>query len=93
VEQATLVINATPVGLRDDTVPVNLHAVPRSAAVLDLAYRIGETALVRDARARGHAAHDGLTMLVEQGALAFELWFGQQPDRNAMWEAIRPARA
>lgn len=92
-EQATLLINATPIGLRDDTVPVDLHAVPRSAAILDLAYRIGETALVRDARARGHAAADGLTMLVEQGALAFERWFGREPDRTAMWEALRPARS
>ena len=90
---ATLLINATPVGLRDDTVPIDLHAVPRSAAVLDLAYRVGETALVRDARARGHTAADGLTMLVEQGALAFERWFGIQPDRTAMWEALRVRRA
>lgn len=93
VEQATLVINATPVGLRDDTVPLDLHAVPRAAAVLDLAYRINETALVRDARARGHTAADGLTMLVEQGALAFSLWFGQAPDRAAMWEALKPAQS
>ena len=92
-EQATLLINATPVGLRDDTVPIDLHAIPRSAAVLDLAYRTGETALVRDARARGHTAADGLTMLVEQGALAFELWFGQPPDRDAMWGALRARRA
>ena len=93
VEQATLVINATPVGLRDDTVPLDLHAVPRSSAILDLAYRANETALVRDARARGHVAADGLTMLVEQGALAFELWFGKQPDRAAMWEALKLHRS
>lgn len=92
VAGATLVINATPVGLRDDTVPVDLHAVPRDAAILDLAYRRGETALVRDARARDHTASDGLTMLVEQGALAFERWFGTAPDRAAMWEALRPQR-
>jgi shikimate dehydrogenase len=88
-EQATLLINATPIGQRDDTLPVDLHAVPRSAAILDLAYRPGETALVRDARARGHLSADGMTMLVEQGALAFERWFAQKPDRAAMWEALR----
>lgn len=92
VEGATLVINATPVGLRDDTLPIELHALPRSCAVLDLAYRIGETAFVRDARARGHRAMDGLIMLVEQGALAFELWFNVAPDRGAMWESLRVAR-
>lgn len=90
---ATLLVNATPVGLRDDTVPIDLHAVPRDASVLDLAYRVGETALVRDARKRGHTAADGLTMLVEQGALAFERWFAIQPDRAAMWEALRVKRS
>ena len=89
VAGAALVINATPVGLRDDTVPVDVHALPRTIAVLDLAYRIGETALVRDSKARGLRAMDGLTMLVEQGALAFERWFGTAPDRAVMWEAIK----
>jgi shikimate 5-dehydrogenase len=27
-------------------------------------------------------------MLVDQGALAFERWFGVQPDRGAMWRAV-----
>ena len=88
VEGATLVVNATPVGLRDDTVPVSVHALPPESAVLDLAYRAGETTLVRDARARGHQALDGMTMLIEQGALAFERWFGRAPDRDVMWKAI-----
>ena len=47
---------------------------------------------MKDARARGHRALDGLTMLVEQGALSFERWFGSVPDRDAMWSAIRAAR-
>lgn len=88
VENATLVVNATPVGLRDDTVPVGVHSLPKTSAVLDLAYRIGDTAFVRDARARGLRAMDGLTMLLEQGALSFERWFGRAPDREAMWKAI-----
>jgi shikimate dehydrogenase len=87
VAGATLIVNASPVGLRDDTVPVGIHALPRDAAVIDLAYRVGETIFVRDARARGLQALDGLTMLVEQGALAFERWFGMAPDRDLMWKA------
>ena len=62
------------------------------SAVLDLAYRVNETAFVRDARARGHKAIDGLTMLVEQGALSFEQWFGVAPDRGAMWDAVKSIR-
>lgn len=87
---ATLVINATPVGLRDDTALVGMHSLPRDSAVLDLAYRVGETVFVRDARARGHRAMDGLTMLLEQGALSFERWFGIAPDRDAMRKAVAP---
>ena len=92
VENATLVVNATPVGLKDDTVPVSVHELAKDAAVLDLAYRLNETAFVKDARERGHRAQDGITMLVEQGALAFERWFGKLPDRDAMWNAIKALR-
>ena len=28
-------------------------------------------------------------MLIEQGALAFERWFGVTPDRGAMWRAVQ----
>ncbi len=86
---ATIVINATPVGLRDDTYPLDPTELPTGAAVVDLAYRPGETAWVRAARARGHRACDGLPMLVAQGALAFERWFGIAADREAMWSAAR----
>jgi shikimate dehydrogenase len=59
--------------------------------VLDLVYRPGETAWVRAARERGHAAADGLCMLLEQGALAFEWWFGITAPRDVMREALAAA--
>ena len=95
VQGATIIINATPVGLHDDATPITvdaLHALSVTSAVLDLAYRPGETALVRAARARGMRAQDGLPMLLEQGALAFERWFNVAPDREAMWQAISEPR-
>jgi shikimate dehydrogenase len=88
-QDATLVVNATPIGLKDDMTPFDVAALPPGSAVLDLAYAVGETAFVRTARARGHRALDGMTMLVEQGAAAFERWFGLSADREAMWAAIR----
>ena len=89
VAGASVVVNATPVGLRDDSVPVSVDALPGKSVVFDLAYRAGGTALVRQAKARGLRAMDGLTMLVEQGALSFQRWFGTVPDRQAMWDAIK----
>ena len=84
---AALVVHATTLGLSGDEVPVDPAWLPRGADVMDLVYRPGETAWVRAVRSAGHRACDGLAMLVEQGALAFERWFGRPPDRDAMWEA------
>ena len=89
---ATIVVNATPIGLTDDSMPLDPSAMPAGAAAMDLVYRPGETAWVRALRARGHLACDGLPMLIAQGALAFERWFGFEPDRSAMWEAARADR-
>lgn len=86
---AALVVHATPLGLARDDVPVEPSRLPPAAMVVDLAYRPGETTWVRAARAHGHQAIDGLPMLIEQGALAFERWFGRAPDRAAMWSAVR----
>ncbi len=86
--EAQLVVNATSIGLHDDAFPLDIGLLGAGAAVLDLVYRAGETAWVRAARASGHPALDGLPMLIEQGALAFERWFGREPDRDVMWRAV-----
>lgn len=92
VEDATLVVNTTSLGLRtDDPFPVALHALRADATVLDLVYRPGETAWVRAARERGHVAADGLGMLLEQGALAFEWWLGIVAPRDVMRAALAAA--
>ncbi len=85
---AELVVNATAIGRRDDAFPIDPTLLRTDAAVLDLVYRRGETPWVRAARAAGRRAADGLPMLVEQGALAFERWFGVTPDRAAMMRAL-----
>lgn len=85
---ATLVINATPLGLKDtDTPVVPADKIPADAAVIDLAYRKGGTKWVQALRKRGLKAEDGLAMLVEQAALAWSWWFGADPDRTVMAEA------
>jgi len=89
VDGAALVVHATTVGMNAESMPIDPALLPRDADVMDLVYRPGETAWVRAARARGHRASDGLPMLIEQGALAFERWFGQTPNRAAMWAAVR----
>ena len=75
---------------RTTTMPVAIESLPFGAAVVDLVYRAGRHAVGARARAAcGHRASDGLPMLIEQGALAFERWFGQPAPRDAMWDAVR----
>jgi shikimate dehydrogenase len=88
VRSATLVVNATPVGQHDNALPVDMSLIPRSADIIDLVYRKGGTAWVNAALTKGMRATDGLTMLLEQGALSFHRWFGIDPDRSAMLHAL-----
>lgn len=86
---AGFVINATPVGLYDDATPIGLESLEPGAAVFDLVYRADETAWVRQCRAAGHRAADGFPMLIEQGAAAFECWFGVRPPVDVLIEGAR----
>lgn len=90
---AHLVVNATSIGLRDSTLPIALDLIPEGRAVLDLVYRRGQTKWVRMLRHRGFHTADGITMLVEQAALAFEKWFGVTANRAAMWNGLEALSA
>lgn len=73
-----LVINATSAGVGGQ-VPAIAPAVVEGACCYDMFYG-GITAFRRWADASGaRESHDGLGMLVEQAALAFELWRGVLP--------------
>jgi shikimate dehydrogenase len=89
VSDATLVVNATPVGQREAEQPLDIGIIPKTAAVMDLVYRRGGgTPWVKAARKRGIPAADGLPMLLEQGALSFQRWFGIEPDREVMRQSL-----
>ncbi len=88
LRDAALLVNATPVGLDGSDAPVHVDRLAADAVVLDLIPGRDETPLVRAARARGHRAADGLEMLLAQGALSFERWFGITPDWGAMRASV-----
>lgn len=79
--EADLIINATTLGMSGaPSPPWPVSRCKPSAIVVDIVYRPLETPLLAAARARGLIAVDGLGMLIHQGALSFELWFGIRPD-------------
>jgi shikimate dehydrogenase len=89
VRAAGLVINATPLGRRDE-MPVRPAALPRDGAVIDLVYVTGGTPLVRKARSLGLRTADGWEILLAQGARSFEAWTGRPAPVSAMRETLQP---
>lgn len=83
-----LVVNTTPIGMQGGDMPMDPARLEQRAAVFDLVYRAEGTPWVHRARSLGLRAEDGLRMLVEQGASAFECWFGQPAPRAVMWTAL-----
>jgi shikimate dehydrogenase len=85
----TLIVNATPVGM-SPTVdaspwPEDLP-LPAGCAVYDLVYNPSKTAFLKLARRQDAPAAGGLGMLVEQAALAFEIWTGLRPPVDRLHE-------
>jgi len=88
VANADLVVNATPLGLkRGDDPPLPARLLAPHLMVYDTVYGTSPTALVSSAIEAGARAANGRSMLLHQGALAFEIWF----DRAAPLDAMRKA--
>lgn len=89
-----LIINATSAGLKEgDPAPIELAGFPGRPCVYDMIYHTAETALLRDASARGLRASGGLSMLVHQGARALEIWTGRPVPAAIMHGACLAALA
>jgi shikimate dehydrogenase len=89
-----LVVNATSLGLHPtDPLPLEFGRIGGAGAVFDLVYARGETRWVREARALGIPAMDGLEMLIHQGAVAFERWWGIPAPVEAMRAALADVAA
>ena len=88
---APLIVNSTPLGTMpnvNSSVWPDELPFPPQAILYDLVYNPRETKLMQQAQAAGCQAINGLGMLIHQGAEAFRLWTGQQPDVAVMHDTI-----
>ncbi|MEY2406419.1 MAG: shikimate dehydrogenase, partial [Acidimicrobiaceae bacterium] len=84
VAGADLIVNATPIGMVDDGLPLDPQRIGRGQLVADLIYHPAVTPLLAAASAQGALALNGLGMLVHQAARAFRCWTGEDPPVAAM---------
>jgi shikimate dehydrogenase len=90
LSNADLVVNATPIGLKmdDSKLLIDVNALPITALVMDMVFNPPLTPLLLAARAHGCHVLNGLSMLLYQGALAFELWTGRPAPIEVMQKAL-----
>ncbi|MYD42422.1 MAG: shikimate dehydrogenase [Gammaproteobacteria bacterium] len=84
-----IVINATAAGWQQQRLPIADH-VFGNANCYDLGYqRGGKTSFVQQVERVATAAEDGLGMLVEQAAEAFQIWHGTLPQTWPVLNGLR----
>lgn len=92
--QTDILVNATSIGLYPDVdaMPaVSLEAAAPHLLVCDVIPNPLQTPLMRAAQAKGLATLNGLSMLVYQGVIGFQMWTGQSPSEQIMKDALRKA--
>ena len=92
LQAADLLVNCTSLGMTGkEPLKIDLAPLKADAVVYDVVYVPLETALLAQARKRGHRTVDGLGMLLQQAGFGFRKWFGGNPqltpELRAMLEA------
>lgn len=91
IQQADIVINTTPVGMKgfDHEALIDVSQLKHSAVVCDIIYTPEKTPILLAAEEQGLTTINGLDMFINQGALSFEIWTGKKAHRTTMKKAVR----
>lgn len=89
-EDTDILINATSIGFLDDEKPdIQYEELPQKLVVCDVIPNKLKTSFLREAEKRNLKIFSGLEMLVNQGAMAYELWTGRKAPVEVMKQAMR----
>ena len=91
VAGASLLVNATPLGMQGEPPPFPVASLAEGCFVYDTVYHPLETSLLAQARARGLRCANGLGMLVHQACIGFEQLTGHEAPLAEMAEAAARA--
>lgn len=82
----SIIVQTTSIGLpktRSES-PISLHHLASETIVIDIIYNPAETTFLKEAKTRGAIIQNGLPMFISQGALSYEKWTKQKPNRQVM---------
>ena len=94
LQQSDLIINCSALGMNPlDPSPIAAGLLSKNHLVYDTIYTANRTPLNLAADAAGARSSNGFSMLLHQGALAFERWFHRPAPLEVMRNALRDRRA
>jgi shikimate dehydrogenase len=88
LERAKLVVNASGIGVEEETSPVPAEMLGSGLFVLDLVLNHASTPLTREAEARGGTVANGQAAFLAASAATFRLVTGQDPTAEVMRAAL-----
>jgi shikimate dehydrogenase len=88
--QTDLIINCSSLGMkRSDPSPIESSLLEPHLLVYDTVHTAARTRLMQAADEAGARSANGLSMLLHQGALSFEIWFNREAPLEAMRAGLR----
>ena len=89
LEETDLIVNCTSLGMKpDDPSPIPASLIFPRHFVYDTIYTAKDTPLMVEAGKAGAESVNGLSMLLHQGALSFEIWFNREAPLDVMRKAL-----
>lgn len=89
-EDTDILVNATSIGFLDDAKPdIQYKKLPKDLVVCDVIPNKLRTSFLQEAERHNLRTFNGLEMLVNQGALAYELWTGRKAPVEVMKQAMK----
>ena len=86
--QHKFIVNATSIGLKNETTPIPKACINKDTVVYDIVYMPMNTDLVVQAKKNGATIIYGYEMLLGQAVRSFEIWHGIDAPYNTMKKAL-----
>ena len=88
IPEFDLIINATSLGLKNETINLDLSKVGQNKLFYDVIYNPRETNFLKTGKNLGNFSENGKLMFIYQALASFELWHGIVPDINEQTLAL-----
>ncbi|MBA4454871.1 MAG: shikimate dehydrogenase [Nitrosopumilaceae archaeon] len=88
LQDYNIIVNATAIGLKNESSPISLKSIKPKTIVYDIVYMPMNTDFLKKAKEKEATIIYGYEMLLGQAVRAFEIWHGMEAPYNAMKKAL-----